>query len=70
MAAAEKEQVPSLRLNLHREAEALMLSEQPIAPIYHYITLNVFDPQKVRGLYPNPWNFRRLEFVEVRRDGR
>jgi oligopeptide transport system substrate-binding protein len=68
MAAAAKEQVPSARLRLLREAEALMLGEQPIAPIYHYITLNVYDPGMVKGIYPNPWNFRRLELVEVRRD--
>ena len=29
-------------------------------------TLFVYDPQKVRNLYPNMWNFRRLERVEVR----
>ena len=43
------------------------LRDQPIAPIYNYITLHLYDPQKVTGLKPNPWNHRRLEFVKVKR---
>jgi oligopeptide transport system substrate-binding protein len=57
------------RLGLLREAEAVMLRDQPIAPIYHYITLHVFDPSRVKYMYPNAWNYRRLELVEVVKKG-
>lgn len=55
------------RLASLREAEAVLLREQPIAPIFHYITLQVFDPKKVQGIHPNIWNLRRLELVRVNR---
>ncbi len=57
---------PVERLKTLRDAEALMLSEQPIAPIFHYVTLHVFDPEKVQNMGLNMWNFRRLELIEVR----
>ncbi|MCE9590180.1 MAG: peptide ABC transporter substrate-binding protein [Planctomycetes bacterium] len=57
---------PAQRLAALRKAESLLLREQPIAPIFHYITLQAYDPAKVEGLYPNIWNFRRLEFVRVK----
>lgn len=62
--AATEPDAPA-RLGILRQAEALMLADQPIAPLYHYVTLHVFDPAKVRGIEPNPWNFRRLERVRV-----
>lgn len=55
------------RLATLRQAESLLLSEQPRAPIYQYVELNVFDPSKVRGISPNMWKFRRLEQVRVTR---
>lgn len=64
---AEAEMIPAKRMVILQEAEKLMLSEQPIAPINQYVNLHVFDPQRVQGLHLNPWNFRRLEFVRVRR---
>ncbi len=53
------------RMQLLRQAETLMMIEQPIAPIFHYVTLDVFDPAKVKNLHPNAWNFYRLELIEV-----
>lgn len=64
---AEGELDPARRMALLRRAEALMLTDQPIAPIFHFVTINVYDPRKVKNLYPNSWNFRRLELVEVER---
>jgi oligopeptide transport system substrate-binding protein len=53
------------RMQLLRKAESIMMVEQPIAPIFHYITLDVYDPTKVKHLHPNSWNFYRLEQIEV-----
>jgi len=54
------------RMRLLAKAEAILLREQPIAPIFHYITLHVFNPREVKGLDLNAWNVRRLERVSVR----
>ena len=58
---------PATRANLLRTAETLMLSQQPIAPIFHYVNLWLYDPQKVQGLPLNPWKARRLDRVQVKR---
>lgn len=50
-----------------REAEALMLQDSPMAMIYQYISVYVYDPQKVKHMCNNAWNLWRLEQVEVRR---
>lgn len=55
------------RLATLRKAEELMLKEQPIAPLYQLVTLHVYDPNKIEGIDPNPWNFRRLDHVRVKR---
>ncbi len=53
------------RFAILREAEALLLSDQPVVPIYQYVNFHVFDADKVINLDPNPWNTRRLERVRV-----
>ena len=64
-AAAELDQ--ARRMKLLRRAEVIMLHDQPIAPIYQYVELNVYDEDRVKNLNPNPWHFRRLELVRVER---
>ncbi len=66
LAKAQQQTNPALRMKTLAEAEALLLQEQPIAPIYHYLTLHIFDANRVTGLHPNAWNFRRLEQVQVK----
>lgn len=56
---------PGQRLAMLAQAEGMILSDAAIAPIYHYVQFYLHDPAKVKGLYENPWGFRRLEFVEV-----
>lgn len=53
------------RLGLLQRAEALMLADQPLAPIFHYVTVSLFDPQRVQNLQPNAWQRYRLELVSV-----
>ncbi len=48
------------------KAEAMMLADQPLAPIFHYVMISMFDPAKVKGLAPNAWAQYRLEQVEVK----
>jgi len=65
MARADAETDAKKRFELLRQAEALMLQSQPIAPIFQYTNLNVFDPRRVRNLHLNAWNRYRLDQVEV-----
>jgi len=56
---------PAARMALLADAEAMMLRDQPIMPLYGYTNLELFDPERLKGLHPNPWNVRRLDAVEV-----
>lgn len=67
MAKAARQTDEAERLATLRDAETLLMKEQPLAPIFHYITLHLYDPKKVKGIHPNIWNNRRLEFVSVER---
>jgi oligopeptide transport system substrate-binding protein len=58
---------PRERMNLLRRAEVLMLEAQPVAPLFQYVTVHVYDPGSVSRLHPNAWHMRRLELVEVDR---
>lgn len=68
LAAAGWEADADKRTMLLRQAEAIAMREQAIAPIYHYVTLHLFNPDRVKNMQLNPWNFRRLELVEVIKD--
>ncbi|MEO0514597.1 MAG: peptide ABC transporter substrate-binding protein [Planctomycetota bacterium] len=65
-AAAEVE--PAARFALLRDAEAVMLADAPIVPLHQPINLELFDPAKVTNLYPNAWNYRRLDAIAVAPD--
>lgn len=56
---------PAKRLAILRRAEAILVHDQPLAPIYQYTNLHLFRPDQVKHLNPNPPNARRLEWVEV-----
>lgn len=65
MQDASSELHPIKRMAILRQAESLMLLEQPIAPIYQYVNFQMFKQDHVKNMFPNPWNYRRLELVEV-----
>ena len=65
-AAAELD--PAKRAALLSEAEAIMVKDAPIAPIYQYVTIDIYDPAKVKNMHLNPWAFRRTENVVVVRE--
>lgn len=51
--AADRTTDPAARLKLLAEAEAVLLDELPIIPIYHFTTVRLVHPS-VRGWYPLP----------------
>ena len=61
---AAKERDPAKRMKLLHGAEAILMDELPIVPIYFYITKNMWKPE-VQGIYDNvrdthPYNRIRL----------
>ncbi len=67
LAAADEQQDPSARMALLREAEAILLDEQPMAMIFQYVGVNLWDPERVEGVELNAWMRWRFEGVSVRR---
>jgi len=63
--AAETVGDPAQRLALLRQAEAVMLQDSPMAMIHQYISIFVYDPDKLQGMTSNPWSIWRLEQVRV-----
>ncbi len=56
---------PAKRLAKLAQAEALMLRDQPLMPLYGYTNLEMHDTKRLKGLHPNPWNVRRIDAIEV-----
>jgi oligopeptide transport system substrate-binding protein len=65
LARAAGETDETARLELLRDAEAMMLQDSPMAMIYQYITVTLYDPAKVKHLDHNPWNVWRLDRVQI-----
>jgi ABC-type oligopeptide transport system substrate-binding subunit len=69
IAEAGAEPDTSRRMKLLSEAEALLLSESPVIPVYHYVTMELVKPY-VRGLYPTVLDYHPLKFVSIDPDWR
>ncbi|PIE25631.1 MAG: peptide ABC transporter substrate-binding protein [Planctomycetota bacterium] len=62
LARANHESDAAKRLSLLAEAEAMILSDLPVIPIYYYVTKNMVRPG-VQGFYPNVLNVHPLKFL-------
>ena len=58
---------PPRRFALLREAEALLLDESPVLPIYHYTVNDLVKPY-VHGIYPNALDTHPLKTVWIDHD--
>lgn len=67
LAKAASERDPEKRMTMLEEAEAALLRDQPMALIYQYINLYLYDPAKVDGIIDTPWHRYQLEKVKVTR---
>jgi oligopeptide transport system substrate-binding protein len=55
------------RFDLLAEAEAMLLQDAPIVPIFYYTTVTIYDEEKV-DIRQNAWNNLRLELVPMKRE--
>ena len=54
ISAAAKEIDPKKRYDIFREAERLLVSQDaPICPLFYYVGIQFYDPDKLGGLEPN-----------------
>lgn len=60
---------PAQRLEILSRAEAVLLDECPVIPIYHYSVNDMVKPY-VRGLYPTTLDTHPLKFVSIDHDWR
>lgn len=60
---------PVRRMQLLAKAEARLLDQCPVIPIYHYSTNELVKPY-VQGIYPTPLDIHPLEGVWIDRDWR
>lgn len=65
LAAAAREADPAARLKILQDAERLLMQEQPIAPVFHYVDLELFDANRVKNVNPNPMKNRRIDQIKV-----
>ncbi len=58
------------RMRTLEAAEAVLLEDQPMALLFQYENLYLWDPAKVKGLHANAWARWRFEDVSVERQTR
>ena len=57
------------RMQTLRKAERVLVEEQPMALLYFYVNVDMFDPKRVRGIEPTPWPRWQIERFEVNSAG-
>lgn len=71
MTKAETEADPGARLGILQRAErVLMERDVPMAPIFHYVQVYLFDPHRITGISPHPRQEQCLYLVDVLGDGK
>jgi oligopeptide transport system substrate-binding protein len=56
---------PAARIAILQQAESILLDDAPMALIYQYVNIYLYDPERVRGLRPNGWHRWRLEQAQI-----
>jgi oligopeptide transport system substrate-binding protein len=70
MTGAAEESDPSARLRLLERAEGLLMERDlPMAPIFHYVQIYLFDPHRVSGITPHPRQEQCLYLVDMPGEG-
>ena len=54
IAAAAREVDPKKRFDIFRDAERILVSEEmPICPLYYYVGIQFYDPERLGGIESN-----------------
>ncbi|MFI4881412.1 MAG: peptide ABC transporter substrate-binding protein [Phycisphaerales bacterium JB064] len=62
---------PEKRMALLSEAERITMDEDlPLVPLFHYMTVYLFDPDKLSGLNPHPRTEQNIYLFDVIGDGK
>ncbi len=61
---ARQEPNAATRLKILQEAEALLMAEQPIIPLYHYVSKNLVKPH-VKGFFLNVQDLHPLTMISI-----
>ena len=66
---AKVETDPIARTKLLTEAERMIMEDDlPMVPLFHYVTIYLFDPDEVTGLNPHPRTQQNLYYIDMLRD--
>lgn len=69
--AAAIELDPAKRMALLSEAERIIMEDDlPMVPIYHYVTMYLFDADRLSGLNPHPRTTQNLFLIDILGDGK
>lgn len=68
---AKAELDPVRRMAILSEAERILVEEDvPLIPIYHYVTMYLFDADRVSGITPHPRTNQNLFLIDILGDGK
>ncbi|MBS0197150.1 MAG: peptide ABC transporter substrate-binding protein [Planctomycetes bacterium] len=71
MVDAENEREPAARLSILGKAEELLMERDvPMAPIFHFVQIYLFDAHKITGISPHPRQEQCLYLVDVYGDAK
>jgi oligopeptide transport system substrate-binding protein len=70
IAEAAREPDRARRFERFREAERILVSEEaPVCPLYFYVGIQFYDPDRLGGIFPNLLDEHPLKFMHWRRKG-
>ncbi|MCA9278534.1 MAG: peptide ABC transporter substrate-binding protein [Phycisphaeraceae bacterium] len=68
---ARKETDPEKRMEILEECERIIMEDDlPMVPLFHYITLYLFDADEMSGLNPHPRTEQNLFMIDMLKDGK
>jgi len=69
IAEAGSERDQGKRMEIFREAEKiLVVDEMPIMPIYFNVMINLYDGDRIGGIYPNPLDDHPLKYIFIKQE--
>jgi oligopeptide transport system substrate-binding protein len=69
LADASRELDPDKRMRLLEEAERIIMDEDlPMVPLFHYVSLSMFNPHRVSGITSHPRYDQQLQLIDILTD--